>query len=110
MTADVAARHPVHTVLSPFLAKPGVGVGIYDREGVSPGDSYTRTYTFTRTSGPASPSSYGISWTGNDEMDQAQGHGWAELQPDGSLKGQICFQDGDEADFIARRETSSTPC
>jgi hypothetical protein len=60
--------------------------------------------------GGGAPDAVEFSWTGNDEMDQAQGHGWAELQPDGSLKGQICFQDGDEADFIARRETSSTPC
>lgn len=51
-----------------------------------------------------------FSWTGNDEMDQAQGDGGAELQPDGSLKGQICFHHGDEANFIARRETSSTAC
>ena len=49
-------------------------------------------------------------WHGNDEMDEASGDGWAELQPDGSLKGQICFHGGDEADFIARRETSSTAC
>lgn len=28
-----------------------------------------------------------FSWSGNDEMDEAQGNGWAELQPDGSLKG-----------------------
>lgn len=51
-----------------------------------------------------------FSWTGNDEMDEAQGDGWAELQPDGSLKGQICFHRGDEADFIAHRWTSSTAC
>lgn len=49
-------------------------------------------------------------WDGNNEMDEAQGAGWAELQPDGSLKGQICFHGGDEADFIAHRETSSTTC
>ena len=49
-------------------------------------------------------------WTGNDEMDEAQGDGWAELQPDGALKGQICFHGGDEANFIARRWTSSTAC
>src|SRR5258707_15802400 len=46
-----------------------------------------------------------FSWTGNDEMHAVQGDGWAELQPDGSLKGQICFRGGDEANFIARRET-----
>lgn len=51
-----------------------------------------------------------FSWSGNDEMDEAEGHGWAELQPDGSLKGQICFHSGDEANFTARRWTSSTAC
>lgn len=49
-------------------------------------------------------------WQGNDEMDEAQGDGWAELQADGSLKGAICFHGGDEANFIARRWTSSTAC
>lgn len=29
--------------------------------------------------------------------------GWAELQPDGSLKGQIRHDNGDDANFIARR-------
>jgi hypothetical protein len=43
-------------------------------------------------------------------MDEAQGDGWAELQPDGALIGAICFHGGDEANFIARRETSSTAC
>jgi hypothetical protein len=51
-----------------------------------------------------------FSWNGNDEMDEAQGDGWAELQTDGALKGQICFDRGDEANFIARREPSSTAC
>jgi len=49
-------------------------------------------------------------WTGNDEMDEAQGDGRAEIQPDGSLKGQIGFHGGDEANFIARRWNSSTAC
>ena len=51
-----------------------------------------------------------FSWDGNDEMDEASGDGWAELQPDGSLKGQIRFHGGDEANFTARREISSTAC
>jgi hypothetical protein len=52
-----------------------------------------------------------FSWTGNDEMDQASGDGWAELQPDGSLKGQIRFHNGHDADFIAKPwQTSSTTC
>jgi len=50
-------------------------------------------------------------WDGNDEMDEARGDGWAELQPDGSITGQICFHRGDEAEFIARPwTTSSTAC
>ena len=52
-----------------------------------------------------------FAWDGNDEMDEASGEGWAELQTDGSTIGQICFHGGDEADFIARPwETSSTAC
>ena len=50
-------------------------------------------------------------WDGNDEMDEACGDGWAELQPDGSLTGEICFHNGDEIPFIARRwPSSSTAC
>lgn len=56
----------VDTVLSGFLATPGVGVGIYDREGVSAGDSYTREYTFTRTSGGSKAVAYDLRWVGND--------------------------------------------
>jgi hypothetical protein len=51
-----------------------------------------------------------FSWLGNNEMDEAQGNGWAENQPDGSIIGQICFHNSDEADFIARKWTSSTAC
>lgn len=60
--------------------------------------------------GPGDQHAIEFHWAGNDEMDEAQGDGWAELQPDGALKGQICLHGGDEADFIARRETSSTAC
>ena len=50
-------------------------------------------------------------WDGADEMDAACGDGWAELQDDGSLVGEITFHNGDESRFIARRwETSSTAC
>jgi hypothetical protein len=50
-------------------------------------------------------------WDGADEMDEACGDGWAELQDDGSLVGEITFHNGDESGFIARRwETSSTAC
>jgi hypothetical protein len=43
-----------------------------------------------------------FTWDGNDEMEPASGHGWAELQDDGSLDGEICFNNGDEVIFTAR--------
>ena len=52
-TVDISSSVPVNTLLSGFLATPGVGRGINDREGVTLGQSYTRTYTFTRNSGGA---------------------------------------------------------
>jgi transposase len=51
-----------------------------------------------------------FSWAGANEMDEASGDGWAELQPDGSLKGEICFHNRDEAAFVAKRWASSTAC
>jgi hypothetical protein len=52
-----------------------------------------------------------FSWTGNDEMDETSGDGSVELQPDGTLTGQIDFHDGDEILFTARRwASSSTAC
>ncbi|MDQ1739746.1 MAG: hypothetical protein QOE53_1398, partial [Pseudonocardiales bacterium] len=65
-TVDITSSVEVHTILSDFLATPGRGEGIYDREGVAAGDSFTRTYTFTRTSGGGGTSTYNLSWTGND--------------------------------------------
>ena len=50
-------------------------------------------------------------WQGNDAMELASGDGWAELQNDGSLEGEICLLNGDDITFIARRtKTSSTAC
>jgi hypothetical protein len=51
-----------------------------------------------------------FSWNGNDEMDEVSGDGSAELQPDGSLHGEIYYHNGDDWAFIARRWTSSTAC
>lgn len=41
-------------------------------------------------------------WDGNDELDEIGGHGWAEMQSDGSLVGWISFDSGEEMDFVAR--------
>ena len=63
---EITSRVAVRTALSDFLAEPGFGVGIYDREGVRAGDSYTRTYTFTRTTGGSKAVTYNLGWVGND--------------------------------------------
>ncbi|HET9221553.1 MAG TPA: S8 family serine peptidase [Roseiflexaceae bacterium] len=65
-TISISASVPVNTLLSSFLATPGIGVGINDREGVTAGDSYVRTYTFTRTSGGGGTKTYNLSWVDND--------------------------------------------
>ncbi len=50
-------------------------------------------------------------WNGNDEMDEACGSEWAEIQADGSLQGKIGFHAGDDIPFIARRRPISlTAC
>ena len=51
-----------------------------------------------------------FSWRCNDELYDVCGDGTAELQPDGSLHGEICYNKGDEWLFIARRWASSTAC
>lgn len=52
-----------------------------------------------------------FTWEGNDEMEEASGDGWAELQENGSLQGEINLHNGDDIPFIARRsKTSSTAC
>jgi len=53
--------------------------------------------------GAADTNAIEFSWSGNDETDEAGGTGWAELQEDGTLEGQISFLGGNEAHFIARR-------
>ena len=65
-TVDISSSVEVHSLLSGFLATPGFGRGIFDREGVVAGESYTRTYTFVRNSGGGGPKTYNISWRGND--------------------------------------------
>ncbi|MFC4002517.1 S8 family serine peptidase [Prauserella oleivorans] len=62
----VTTSVPVQTVLSGQLATPDTGVGIHDREGVTVGTAYTRTYTLTRTTGAQRPLTYLVSWVGND--------------------------------------------
>jgi hypothetical protein len=52
-----------------------------------------------------------FTWDGSDEGDQVSGDGWAELQPDGSILGEISYRNGDETTFKAEPwTTSSTAC
>lgn len=44
-----------------------------------------------------------FTWDGNDEMDEANGRGWATVQKDGSIKGRIYIHQGDHGDFTATK-------
>ena len=44
-----------------------------------------------------------FSWEGNAEMDDLNGRGWAVLKG-GELHGMLFFHQGDESDFVARKE------
>ena len=44
-----------------------------------------------------------FTWQGSDEMDPVCGDGWAELDDDGTINGEISFHLGDESTFKARR-------
>jgi hypothetical protein len=48
------------------------------------------------------PGGADFTWQGHNEMDEAGGDGFAELDDDGSLTGEICFHNGDESGFKAR--------
>ena len=70
-TVDITSSAPVNTVLKGFLATPGKGPGIYEREGLKPGDSGDRVITFTRTSGGAKPITYNLTWVGSSVFGSA---------------------------------------
>jgi subtilisin family serine protease len=63
---DITSSVPVDTSLEQFFATAGFGVGIHDREGVELGETYTRPYTFRRTSGGGGTRTYNLSWVDND--------------------------------------------
>ena len=43
-----------------------------------------------------------LTWDGNDEMDPAQGRGWAVVKGD-ELHGMIFFHGGDDSEFVAKK-------
>jgi len=44
------------------------------------------------------------SWDGNDEMDDAQGRGWAVVKGE-ELHGMIFFHQGDDSGFVAKKKS-----
>jgi hypothetical protein len=62
----ITSRAPVRTKLAPLMHTPNEGVGLFEREGWSEGERATRNITFARTSGPAEPMEFTLSWQGND--------------------------------------------
>ena len=51
-----------------------------------------------------------FTWYGSDEMDEVSGDGYADLEDNGSITGEISFHNGDESSFKAERWPFSTPC
>lgn len=62
----ITSRAPVRHATSHLLAEPNVGVGLFEREGWTAGDTGTRVFTFTRTSGPRGALPFTLGWLGND--------------------------------------------
>ena len=63
---EIVSRAPVRTRLSPLMATPNQGAGLYEREGWSVGDRGERTIAYTRRSGPAEAMTFEVRWRGND--------------------------------------------
>lgn len=63
---DIQTRAPVKTYLSRFLPEPGVGQGLYEREGWLARQRDSRKITLLRQSGVATPLSYSLQWQGDD--------------------------------------------
>jgi hypothetical protein len=59
----ITSAAPVTHAYSALLVKPNEGVGLYERDGWSPGDRGQRTMTFTRTTGPTGAMPFTISVT-----------------------------------------------
>ena len=50
-----------------------------------------------------------FTWEGNDECDHACGSGWARLNVEGKLEGEIRFHQADRSGFLARRAGGRKP-
>ena len=91
-----------------FVEAPGYEADYADR-GVAAYILFSSTgggFAFGHVNGSFAGASKNIAaafvWDGNAEMVEVRGDGWAELQNDGSLVGEINFHNGDEIPFIAQ--------
>jgi hypothetical protein len=53
-------------------------------------------------------SSVSVTWNGNDEMDPAQGRGWAVMKGD-ELHGMIFFHGDDDSEFVGEKQSQLPP-
>ena len=74
-TVRITSSVPVEHDPQRLPGDAGCRPGIYDREGVTVGQSYTRTYTFTRHDGPGGAITYNVGWIGNDGTFSSPGDG-----------------------------------
>lgn len=63
---DILTRAPVKSFLARFLPEPGVGQGLYEREGWLLQRPDKRVITLLRQNGPPTPLAYTLQWQGND--------------------------------------------
>lgn len=63
---DILTRAPVKTFLARFLPEPGIGQGLYEREGWLLKRTDKRVITLVRQNGPSTPLTYALQWRGND--------------------------------------------
>jgi len=63
---EILTRAPVKTYLARFLPEPGIGQGLYEREGWLVKRPDTRRITLVRQNGPSTPLAYTLQWQGND--------------------------------------------
>lgn len=63
---QIISQAPVLASLSQYLEEPHRGVGIFEREGWSAGQSGQRSIVLTRTSGESNPMTFGLRWQGNN--------------------------------------------
>lgn len=68
----VIARAPVRTPFAHLLPAPGVGRGLFETEGWSPGMSAERIVTLTRTGGPDRPVAYSVEVEGGSGVFAAE--------------------------------------